>query len=358
MKDYSLAEIAKIIGAELKGDPTIRITSIAPLDKAGEGAISFLDNKNYKKLLANTQASAVILHSDNLAECHTAALVMSAPYIGFARLSALFSDIPASNGGIHPTVIIGKNCSIAASASIGPYAIVGDNVIIGEDTHIGAHCVIQQDSQIGTHCRLYDRVTLYYKTQLGNHVTIHSGTVLGADGFGFANEKGKWVKVYQLGCVVIGNHVDIGANTTIDRGALEDTIIEDDVIIDNQVQIAHNVKIGQGSAIAACTGIAGSTTIGKYCQLGGAVMVNGHITVADQVKVVGGTVIYRSIEKAGAYASPMLAQPLNDWLKCISLHQKLPEIAKRFEMLEKMISVYLERSILKRLIKIFKIKGK
>ena len=354
MKEYTLAEIAKIIGADLQGDGDILIKKVATLEAAVDGEISFLDNKNYKKLLSDTKATAVILHSDNLKDCPSAALVMREPYVGFARVTALFNEIPLSESGIHPTAIIGKNCTIPASVNIGPYVVIGDNVILGEHTSVGAHCSIQQDCQLGEHCHLYDRVTLYYKTQLGNNVTIHSGTVIGADGFGFANEKGKWVKVYQLGQVVIGNHVDIGANTTIDRGALKDTIIGDDVIIDNQVQIAHNVTIGQGTAIAACTAIAGSTKIGKYCQIGGGACLNGHIILTDNVRIVSATNVYRSIEKEGAYASPTLAQPLNDWLKCISIYQKLPEITKRFEKMEKGIKAYLEGSILQRIIKIFK----
>jgi UDP-3-O-[3-hydroxymyristoyl] glucosamine N-acyltransferase len=354
MRDYSLAEIAQLIGAQVQGDLNLRITGIASLEMAASGKISFLDNKKYHSLLHDTKASAVILHPDNAKECPVAALIISDPYVAFARITALFSEIPSMTPGIHPTAIIGRNCTIPESVRIGAYSVIGDNVSLGENTQIGSHCVIQQDCQLGENCRLYDRVTLYYQTQLGNNVTIHSGAVLGADGFGFANEKGKWIKIHQLGRAVIGNNVDIGANTTIDRGALKDTIIEDDVIIDNQVQIAHNVKIGQGSAIAACTGIAGSTTIGKYCQLGGSVGVNGHIKLADHVKVVGGTDIIRSIDKSGIYASYSMAQPLNEHLKCISVYQKLPDIAQRFQALEKNINAYLDRSILKRFMKFFK----
>ncbi len=341
---YRLGDVAEKIGATLQGDPNTMVNGINSLADANAEQLSFLDNKNYSKFLAETKAAAVIITAENAPNAPGATLVVENAHVGFAKATALFNQIVNPPPGIHPTAVIGENSIIPDSVSIGAHAVIGPGAVIGENTIIGSYCSIQNNCWIGANCRLYDRVTLYYDTHIGDNVVIHTGTVIGSDGFGFANDKGKWVKVYQLGRVLIGNRVDIGANTTIDRGALQDTIIGDDVIIDNLVQIAHNVQIGKGCAIAACTGIAGSTKIGNYCMLGGSVTVNGHIEICDNVQVVGATSIYRSIDKPGVYASPTVAQPLQDWLRSIAIFAKLPALAKSLQKLEKLAEQHLNKS--------------
>tara|TARA_R110000868_G_scaffold84822_6_gene238977 strand:- start:52830 stop:53861 length:1032 start_codon:yes stop_codon:yes gene_type:complete len=338
MKQYSLKEIAEHIGAEIIGDGSVTIKGIAPLQSAGAEQISFFDNKRYREQLKVTQAAAVILKAKDAKDSNVVSLIVADPYVGFAKATALFSQAPVRKVGVHPTVIIGDNCHIDASVSIGAYTVIEDNVTIGADSYIGSHCRIDQDVSLGEHCDLKNNVTIYYGCKVGSHVKMYSGVVIGADGFGFANDKGQWVKVHQLGAVTIGNHVDIGANSCIDRGALDDTKIGSHVIIDNQVQLGHNVEVGDGSAIAGCTGIAGSTKIGKYCMIGGHVAMNGHIELCDHVSIVGGSAVLRSIEKPGAYASPTTEMPVKQWLKTIACYHKLPEWAQHVQKLEKFLN--------------------
>ena len=313
---YTLAELAAILGAELQGDPSCIITSIATLRNAQTGQITFLDNVRYRKYLAGTQASAVILASPNLTECNTNALIYNNPYLAYSKVATLFECAPTNKVGIHPSAIIGENCEIDATASIGPLSVIGNNVTIGENVNIGAGCVISDRSRIGANSRLWPRVTIYHDVHIGQRVIIHSGVVVGSDGFGFAQDKGVWHKVPQLGGVIIGDDVEIGANTTIDRGALENTIIHEGVKIDNLVQIAHNVSIGAHTAIAGCVGIAGSTSIGKYCAIGGAVGIGGHISITDRVMLTGGTIATQSINEPGIYSSgTVVAQPALKWKK-------------------------------------------
>lgn len=340
MKTFSLKQIAQHIGAEINGDPETVVSGLAPLTEATHQDLSFLDNKQYVKSLPDTKAAAVILQKEFVDKCPVASLIVGEPYVSFAKVTALFADLPAVKPGIHPTAIIGEDCDIPASVSIGPYAVIGNHVKLGEHTIIDAHCNIGDDCQIGSHSRLFSNVVVYYRSQIGNQVTIQAGVVIGADGFGFANDKGKWVRIYQLGRVLIGNRVEIGANTCIDRGAIKDTIIGDDVIIDNQVQIGHNVEIGAGTAIAGCTGIAGSTKIGRYCLIGGSVDINGHIEICDKVSLVGSTTVMRSITKPGVYSSATTEQTYQDWLRSLSIFHKLPKMAKTLSRLEELGKKY------------------
>ncbi len=342
MITLSLKQIASHIGAEFAGNPDIQIMGLAPLADAGEHDISFLDNKQYLKLLPTTKAAAVILQAEFVDKCppSVVCLVVEQPYVSFARVTELFANIPQVKAGIHPSAIIGENCVIPASVSIGPYAVLGDRVKVGENTIIGEYCSIGDDCQLGTNSRLFAGVTIYYRSQLGDRVTIQAGAVIGADGFGFANDKGKWVRIYQLGRVMIGHRVEIGANTCIDRGAIKDTVIGDDVIIDNQVQIGHNVEIGMGTAIAGCTGIAGSTKIGRYCLIGGSVDINGHIEICDKVSLVGSTTVMRSITEPGVYSSATTEQSYQDWLRSLVIFQKLPKMAKTLQNIEEIAKRY------------------
>lgn len=334
--NYTLAELAAILGAELQGDPTCNITGIATLRGAQKGQITFLDNVRYRKYLTETQASAVILAAANLTECQTNALILNNPYLGYAKVAALFERKPMSNHGIHPTAVIGEGCQVHPTASIGPLCSIGAGVSIAENATIGAGCVIGDRSCIGAHTRLWPRVTIYHDVQIGQQVIIHSGAVIGSDGFGFAQDKGIWQKVPQLGTVIIGNDVEIGANTTIDRGALENTVLHDGVKIDNLVQIGHNVSIGAHTAIAGCVGVAGSTKIGRHCAIGGAANVGGHISIADGVMLTGGTTTTQSIAEPGVYSSgTVLAQPAFAWKKTLIHLQQLDNLVHRVRDLEK-----------------------
>lgn len=336
-KRYKLAELAEILGAELKGDPECIISGIATLQKAQKGQITFLDNVRYRKYLTDTQASAVILAANNLGECPTNALTLKNPYLGYAKVAELFDRIPQVTPGIHPSALIGVQCNIDPSASIGPNCVIGSEVHIGENVILGAGTIIGDRCTINAGSRFWPQVTLYHDTQIGQRAIFHSGVVIGSDGFGFAQNNGIWHKVPQLGAVVIGNDVEIGANTVVDRGAIEDTILEDGVKIDNLVQIAHNVIIGAHTAIAGCVGIAGSTTIGKHCAIGGGVGIAGHLTIADRVMITGGALVAQSIDESGIYTSGFPAQPTLGWKKIIVRVNQLDMMMQKIRDLERLI---------------------
>jgi UDP-3-O-[3-hydroxymyristoyl] glucosamine N-acyltransferase len=333
---YTLAELTKLIGAELRGDADCKIFDIASLASAKAGDVSFLSDKKHAHLLKTTKASAIVLPQECAELCATNALVVPNPKLDFIKLTELFKPrLSSPKPSQHPTAIVGENCEIDKSVHLGAYVVVGDHV------KIGAHTVIRSGTNIGDHvnigesCCLYSRVTVYDDITIGNNAIIHSGVVIGADGFGFApNEKQEWVKIPQVGRVIIGNDVEVGANTTIDRGALDDTRLGDGVKIDNLVMIAHNVEIGDHTLISGCTGIAGSTTIGKHCTIGGAVSIGGHIYITDYSVLAGGATVIKSIIKPGAYASTMLVQPLIDGKKGIIHYWKLGDLFKRVKKLE------------------------
>ncbi len=331
---FSLATLANKIGAQYSGDGTCIISSIAPLDTAQAGQISFLANPRYRKLLAYTQASAVILSPADSSSCPVSTLILDNPYLGYAKAAELFYQPSLPTPGIHPTAIIGARSTIHPSASIGPYCV------IGEDGHIDANVVISAGFQIGNQSCigkdsiLWARVTLYSEVLLGQKVIIHSGAILGGDGFGFANEKGCWYKIPQLGRVIIGDNVEIGANSTIDRGALGDTVLEEGVKLDNQIQIGHNVHIGAHTIIAGCVGIAGSTTISKHCRIGGAACVGSHLTIVDQVAITGATIVMQSITKPGIYSSGTSAQENRAWHKSAVRFYQLDDMYLRLKKLE------------------------
>lgn len=326
MKKYNLKQLAEFLSADFKGDPDCIITGIGSLHNATLGQISFLNDAKYKKHLDNTKATAVIIKPELYDLYAGNVIICNDPYLAYAKISLLYDDRPGVSSGIHSSAIIDQNCSIDATVSIGPNCVIGKRVKIGANSQIHTGCVIGDDTQIGENAIIYPKVVLYHKVRLGNNVAIHSGAVIGADGFGNANEKGVWRKIYQLGSVVIGNDVEIGANTTIDRGAIEDTIIEDGVKLDNQIQIGHNVHIGAHTAIAGCTGIAGSTKIGRHCMIGGGVGINGHIEITDGVIISGKSAVGKSITKPGIYASSIPAMPYQTWgrilVKLVQLVEK------------------------------------
>lgn len=334
-RTYTLQELAKFLSADFKGDPNCLIIGIGSLDKAMSGQISFLKDAHYCKYLATTKASAVIVKPEHLKLGAGNFIIATDPYLAYAKISILFDDAPRVSPGIHATAIVGEGCEIDSDVSIGPYCVIGCRVKIGKNAQIAAGCIVNDDVEIGEKTKLCANVVLYHKVKIGKNCLLHSGVVIGSDGFGNANEKGKWYKIYQLGSVIVGNDVEIGANTTIDRGAIEDTIIEDGVKLDNQIQIGHNVHIGAHTAIAGCVGIAGSTKIGRYCMIGGGVGITGHIEITDGVIISGKSAIGKSITKPGMYASSIPAMPYRTWGRVLVRLAQLEDIVRRLNILEK-----------------------
>ena len=334
-KQYILSELAAFLKADLIGDGQCLITSIAPLDKAVSGQISFLENPKYKEYLVTTKASALILRKSDAPNVSTNILIVADPYLAYAKLTSLFVHKPSLVTGVHATVICGENCSIDPTAKIDAYCVLGNEVRIAAGVSIGSGCVLGANVSIGENSQLNANITLYNDVEIGKRVLIHGGAVLGADGFGMANDRGKWVKIHQLGSVVVGDDVEIGANTTIDRGALEDTVIASGVKLDNQIQIGHNVRIGENTAIAGCTGIAGSVVIGKNCVLAGGVGINGHIEITDGVIVTAMSGVEKSITKPGVYSSGIPAKPHITWWRILARLLQLDDFAKRLSKLEK-----------------------
>src|SRR5882672_151179 len=304
-----LGELAVRFGCQLRGDPELGVEAVSTLEAARPGTVTFLANARYRKFLPATRATAVILEPAYAEECPGAALLSANPYAIYARVAALLHPAPQAPAGVHASAVIAADAAIAASACIGPLVVIEAGVRVGERAVIGPGCVLQAGAVVGADSHLVARVTLGRDAVIGARAILHPGSVVGADGFGFAREPAGWVKVPQLGAVRIGDDVEIGANTTIDRGAIEDTVIEEDVKLDNQIQIGHNVRIGAHTAIAGCVGISGSTTIGKRCMIGGAVGIAGHLSIADDVMITGLSLVSRSITKAGIYSS---ALPLED----------------------------------------------
>jgi len=333
----TLGQLAEALGATLKGSAALQITGLATLQEAGPGQLSFLANPQYRKFLDNSQAAAVLLKAADAESFTGNALIVADPYLAYARISHLFDPKPKAVAGIHPSAVVAEDAQVDASASIGPFAVIESGARIGANVSIGAHCVIGARCVVGEGGWLAPRVTLYHDVTIGKRVVIQSGAVIGGEGFGFANEKGVWRKIAQIGGVTIGDDVEIGVNTAVDRGALSDTRIADGVKLDNQIQIAHNVQIGEHTAMAACVGISGSTRIGKHCTIAGGVGMVGHIDVCDNVFVSGMTMVTRSITEPGAYSSGTAMQPLADWRKSAARIRQLDDMSKRLQQLEKRV---------------------
>ena len=331
---FTLGQLAEQLGASLRGASDIQVRGLASLQEAEPDQLSFLANPQYRKHLAACKAAAVLLTEADAEGYAGNALIVANPYLAYARLSHLFDRKPQVAAGIHPTAVIAASAHIDPSASIGAYAVIEDAAVIGPRVTVGAHCVIGARSSIAADGWLAPRVTLYHDVCIGERVVIQSGAVLGGEGFGFANEKGVWQKIAQIGGVTIGDDVEIGANTTIDRGALADTQIGNGVKLDNQIMIAHNVQIGDHTAMAGCAGISGSTKIGKHCMIAGGVGMVGHIEVCDNVFVTGMTMVTRSITEPGAYSSGTAMQTAADWKKSAARIRQLDDMAKRLKQLE------------------------
>jgi len=307
---------------------------VATLDQAGEGDLAFVANRKYLPKLRESAASAVIVAPDAKALLNgRSAIVVADPYLYFARVAQLFNPLPVVRPGVHALAALAS--SVPSSAEIGPGASIEEDVEIGEGVVVGAGCHIGRGARIGRGTRLAARVTIQHGCVVGENCILHSGVVVGSDGFGFAREKdGRWVKIPQIGRVVVGNEVEIGANTTIDRGALDDTVIGDGCKLDNQIQIAHNVRIGENTAIAGCVGIAGSTTIGARCMIGGQAGIIGHLTICDDVVVSAGTLVSKSITRPGVYTASLPVQPHADWVRNFSHLRHLDALAGRVRSLE------------------------
>jgi UDP-3-O-[3-hydroxymyristoyl] glucosamine N-acyltransferase len=333
-KSFSLAELAGRFGGTVLGDAAVRIRQVAPLETAGPDELSFLTNRKYQKLLSTTRAAAVLLAEDSAAATQLPRIVCKNPYASYARIAALINPESRPVAGIHAKAVVDAQARVAVTASVGPCAVIEQGADIGEDVVIGANCFVGQGVRIGAHSRLHPNATIYHDCVIGERVILHSGVVIGADGFGMAMDEGRWLKIPQIGRVLIGDDVEVGAGTTIDRGALDDTVIEEGVKLDNQIQIGHNCHIGAHTAIAGCTGIAGSTRIGKYCMLGGNAMISGHLTIADRVVVSGGTLVAKSITEPGTYTAVFPMQPHAQWLKNAALVRHLHELMERVRSLE------------------------
>ena len=326
---YTLAELAQRIGAELVGDHKHKISALATLQAATQTDLSFIANPAYKKYLTDTKAGAVICAPDVAELIAGNKLIVANPYLCYAQLTVFFDKSYTQEVGIHPSAVIGKNCVLGKDICIQANAVIGDYVALGDRASIGPGTVVGNNSVIGSGTKLYANVTIYYGISIGNDCIFHSGCVIGADGFGFAPSAQGWIKIHQLGGVVIGDKVEIGANTTIDRGALDDTVIDDGVIIDNLVQIGHNVRLGENTAIAAHTAIAGSTTIGNDCTIAGAVAIAGHVTLADKVHITGMSMVSGSITEAGSYSSGVPLGPTKEWRKNAARFRQLDSLATR-----------------------------
>lgn len=339
MKPMTLGEIAKIINAQVEGDSARLITGISNLQAAKAGDISFLDNPKYRSYLGSTKASAVILSAADRIHCPCDALVVNSPYFAYATIAHVFAPKITAAAGIHPTAVIGENCQIDETASIGAHVTLEDRVVIGKRTQIRAGSVIGQDARIGDDCLIWANVTIYYGVQIGHRVIVHSGAVIGADGFGFAPHEGQWHKIPQLGTVIIEDEVEIGASTTIDRGALEDTILSRGVKLDNQIQVGHNCQIGENTIVAGCSGLAGSTKIGKNCLLGARVGIAGHVEIADRVTLCAETTVMNSLKIPDkVYASGIGQLEYADWKKNMARFRSLDEYMRRLIALEKKVN--------------------
>lgn len=330
----TLNDIAKHLDAELIGDGAQPIIGLAPIQSATAQQVSFINNPKYVKYLADTQASAVIVDKALAEQVKVAKLVVPDAYVAYAKVSALFAKIPTLPAGVHATAVVAESASIGHNTGIGPGVVIGERVVIGANCQIHAGTIIGDDVVIGDDSCLWSRVTLYYRVKLGKRVIVHSGAVIGSDGFGMANQQGKWIKIYQLGSVIIGDDVEIGAQTAIDRGAIGDTVIGQGVKLDNLIQIGHNVQIGEHTAIAGNSAIAGSTTIGKYCMISGRVTINGHVTITDRVIVTGNSTVHNDLKEPGVYSSGTYAIDNKVWRRNAYRFTQLDEMAKRIRRLE------------------------
>lgn len=335
MYSIRLDALAQQLDAQLHGDGALVVTGIASMHSATSGQITFLSDSRYREQLAQTKASAVVLTEADLPYCQVAALVVKNPYLTYARMAQVMDTTPAPATDIAPSAVIAADAALGRNVSIGANAVIESGVQLGDGVSIGPGCFIGKNARLGAGTRLWANVTVYHNVEMGEQCLIQSGAVIGSDGFGYANDRGNWVKIPQLGSVKIGDRVEIGASTTIDRGALDDTIIGNGVIIDNQCQIAHNVVIGDNTAVAGGVIMAGSLKIGRYCMIGGASVINGHMEICDKVTVTGMGMVMRPIAEPGVYSSGIPLQPNKVWRKTAALVMNIDDISKRLKAVER-----------------------
>ncbi len=335
----TLGDLARQTGAALEGDGATPVRRVGTLERGGPGDIAFLANPRYRAALARTKASAVIVAPRDAHATFLPKLVSADPYATFARVAQILLPRPPATPGVAASAIVHADAQVARSASVGPFVVIESGARIGERVRIAAHCVIGAEASIGDDSELEPRVTLYARTVLGARALVHSGAVLGADGFGMAETDGRWIRIPQAGRVVVGDDCEIGANTTIDRGAIDDTVLEDDVKLDNQIQVAHNCVIGAHTAIAACVGIAGSSRIGRGCRIGGAAMISGHLSIADGAVISGGTVVFGDVQTAEVYTGVFPILPYREWQKAAAQIRQLDRLRRRVAALEQALAL-------------------
>ncbi|CNI21153.1 MULTISPECIES: UDP-3-O-(3-hydroxymyristoyl)glucosamine N-acyltransferase [Yersinia] len=337
MPSIRLADLAQQLDAQVHGDGDIVITGIASMHSAEPSQITFLANSRYQEQLATCNAGAVVLTEADLPFCKSAALVVNNPYLTYARMAQIMDTTPQPAQDIAPSAVISPQATLGENVSVGANAVIESGVVLGDNVVIGAGCFIGKNTRIGAGSRLWANVSVYHEVVIGQNCLIQSGTVIGADGFGYANDRGNWIKIPQLGSVHIGDRVEIGACTTIDRGALDNTIIGNGVIIDNQCQIAHNVVIGDNTAVAGGVIMAGSLKVGRYCMIGGASVINGHMEICDKVTITGMGMVMRPITEPGLYSSGIPLQPNKVWRKTAALVMNIDGINKRLKAIERKI---------------------
>lgn len=335
--DLTLGELVGRLGGELLGDPSVVVRQIASLDRAGEGELAFLVSPKYRAALEASRASAFILPAKAADFTDRPRILTPDPYLYFARAAQLFNPPKAVPAGVHPSAVVGSE--LPASVAVGPNAVIGADCRIGEGCVIGAGCLIGDGVAIGAGSLLHAGVKVYDGCTIGTRAILHSGAVIGADGLGFARDADKhWVKIPQIGGVVIGDDVEIGANTTVDRGALEDTVIGNGVKLDNLIHVAHNCRVGEDTIMAAMAGLAGSTTVGKRVQVGGKAGFSGHLEVGDDIVISADTNVTKSIDRPGVYTAMIPLQPHADWVKNFSHLRRLDAMAERVRELEKKLA--------------------
>ncbi len=330
----NLRELTEKLGGEAVGEVDRPLIGVGTIEAATSNQITFLANSRYRKMLGRTHAGAVIVGPNDRNSTTLPRIVIANPYAYFARVAQLFSPVPRYAAGVHPSAVIHADVSLAASASVAEFVSIGRGAVIGERVRLGPGTIVGEGARIGDDSFLPARATLYHGCTLGRRCIVHAGAVIGADGFGFAQDQGAWIKVPQTGGVVIGDDCEIGANTTIDRGAMENTIIGNGVKLDNQIQIGHNVVIGDHTIIAGCVAIAGSTRIGAQVMIGGASAIVGHIEIADHCVISAMTLVTKSIIKPGTYTAAMPFMPHGEWLKNAVHLRKLDELAEKVKQLQ------------------------
>ncbi len=337
---YSLSELVQRFGGEIQGDADTVIDSVGTLESASARAITFLTQDRFASALRDTRAGAVILSAVHRDTTSLPRIICKNPYAYFARVSALLNPEVREPTGIHPAAVVDATAVLGAQVSIAAHAVVGAGANIGAYVQIGANAYVGRNVTVGDGSRLLPNTVVCHDCRIGARVILHPGVVIGADGFGNAFDEGRWLKVPQVGRVVIGDDVEIGANTTVDRGAVEDTVIEEGVRLDNLIMVAHNVHIGAHTAIAACTGIAGSSRIGRYCRIGGAVGIAGHLTIADQVEIAGKTLVTKSITQAGSYSGGYPFEETARWRRNAVRVRQLDDMAKQLNALQRRLENY------------------